>query len=182
MKKIIPRVLFLFLLTACGVSQQSVQALPTDTPNHPLVATSATATKQPKPTPVPSLTATEAVFPTQETLIDTPIDGTDALFNKLVLQSPQPVIVDFWAGWCTECKPMADTLKIIAKEYAGRVIVIKMNIDLYPDRARWYGANALPAVDFFVNGSLAYRAVGAMNEGMVRTLISNVFGIRWISN
>jgi len=182
MKKLISTALFLFLFTACGASQQNDQAVSTNTPDRSPAATSTLATQQPTRTPVPSLTATAAVFPTEETLIDTPIDGTDALFNKIVLQSPQPVIVDFWASWCTDCKPLADTLETIAKEYAGRVIIVKINIDQYPDRAHWYGVSALPAVDLFVNGSLAYREVGSMGEGTVRTLISNVFGIRWSSN
>jgi len=112
-------------------------------------------------------------------LIDAPIEGSDKLFDQLVLQSPQPVIVDFWAGWCADCKPMAVTLATIAKEYAGRVVVVKMDIDRYPDRAHWYGVQALPAVDFFVNGSLVYREAGSMTEGMVRTVISDVFGVRW---
>jgi thioredoxin len=168
MKKINFVLLVIFCLSACSNLLVQVQPLP--------VATS-TALPESSPTLLPSPTATAWIIPTEEILISTPLDARDANFNNVVLKSPQPVIVDFWATWCMDCKPLAENLTQIAKEYAGKVIVVKVNVEESEERTHWYGVNALPAVFFFVKGKVTHRVIGSMTEAMLRTAISEYFGV-----
>lgn len=84
-------------------------------------------------------------------MIDEPIHVTDAAFEKTVLNSTIPVIVDFWAPWCGPCKMIAPTLEKIAKENAGKVIVAKVNTDENPEWAMKYGVQGIPTM-LFVSG------------------------------
>ncbi|MCS6992448.1 MAG: thioredoxin [Anaerolineales bacterium] len=101
-------------------------------------------------------------------MIDTPIHVTDAAFEKTVLQSPTPVIVDFWAPWCGPCKMIAPILDKIAKEYAGKVIVAKVNTDDNPEWAMRYGVQGIPTMLFIAGGKVIHRQVGALPERMLR--------------
>lgn len=101
-------------------------------------------------------------------MIDTPIHVTDAAFEKTVLQSTLPVIVDFWAPWCGPCKMVAPILDKIAKEYAGKVIVAKVNTDDNPEWAMRYGVQGIPTMLFIAGGKVIHRQVGALPERMLR--------------
>ncbi|PWH13923.1 MAG: thioredoxin [Anaerolineae bacterium] len=101
-------------------------------------------------------------------MIDTPIHVTDAAFEKTVLQSSTPVIVDFWAPWCGPCKMIAPILDKLAKEYAGKVIVAKVNTDDNPEWAMKYGVQGIPTMLFIANGKVVHRQVGALPERMLR--------------
>lgn len=101
-------------------------------------------------------------------MIDTPIHVTDAAFEKTVLQSTLPVIVDFWAPWCGPCKMVAPILDKIAKEYAGKVIVAKVNTDDNPEWAMKYGVQGIPTMLFIAGGKVIHRQVGALPERMLR--------------
>jgi len=101
-----------------------------------------------------------------------PIHVTDAAFEKTVLQSPTPVIVDFWAPWCGPCKMVAPILEKIAKEYDGKVVVAKVNTDENPDWMSRYGVQGIPTMLFIAKGKVLHRQVGALPEPMLRNVLT----------
>jgi thioredoxin 1 len=105
-------------------------------------------------------------------MIDTPIHVTDAAFEKTVLKSPIPVIVDFWAPWCGPCKMVAPALEKIAKEKAGKVLVAKVNTDENPEWAMKYGVQGIPTMLFVAGGKIVHRQVGALPEPILRTVVT----------
>ncbi len=105
-------------------------------------------------------------------MIDEPIHVTDAAFEKTVLNSTVPVIVDFWAPWCVPCKVVAPALEKIAKENAGKVIVAKVNTDDNPEWAMKYGVQGIPTMLFVSGGKIVHRQVGALPEPILRTIVT----------
>ncbi|MGE5611485.1 MAG: thioredoxin [Bacillota bacterium] len=89
---------------------------------------------------------------------------TDQNFEAEVLQSEQPVLVDFWAEWCMPCRMLAPTIEKLASEYAGKVKVGKVDTDANRDTAMKYGINAIPTVILFKGGQVAQRFVGLRQE------------------
>ena len=81
-------------------------------------------------------------------------------FEKEVLESDIPVLVDFWAGWCGPCKMLAPTIEKIAKEYEGKVKVGKVNIDEFAPLAIKYGVASIPTVILFKDGQVVDKSVG----------------------
>lgn len=104
-------------------------------------------------------------------MINTPVHVTDAEFEKTVLQSTLPVIVDFWAPWCGPCRMVAPVLDKLAAEYAGKLVVAKVNTDENPDWATRFGVQGIPTMLFVSNGKLVHRQVGALPEGMLRDVV-----------
>ena len=90
-----------------------------------------------------------------------PIHVTDAEFEKTVLQSTLPVIVDFWAPWCGPCRMVAPILEEISKEYGDKLIVAKVNTDDNPEWAVRYGVQGIPTLLYVANGQIVDRQVGA---------------------
>lgn len=88
-------------------------------------------------------------------------DVTDASFDADVLQSDKPVIVDFWAEWCGPCRMLSPILDDIASDHAGKVNVVKMNVDDNPSISAKYGITSIPAVYVFQNGEVAAKSIGA---------------------
>jgi len=88
------------------------------------------------------------------------LEFTDANFQTEVLQSDQPVLVDFWAPWCGPCKMLAPTIDEIANDYAGRVRVGKMNTDLNQNAAVQYRVEGIPTVILFKSGQAVDRSTG----------------------
>ncbi len=101
-----------------------------------------------------------------------PIHVTDAAFEKTVLQSTIPVIVDFWAPWCGPCKMVGPILDKIAKEQAGKLIIAKVNTDENSEWASRYGVQGIPTMLFVANGKILHNQVGALPEGSIRELIT----------
>ncbi len=96
---------------------------------------------------------------------------TTSAFEREVLESEEPVIVDFWADWCGPCHMVAPVLEEIAKERSGELRVVKVNIDEEPDLARRYGVMSIPTIVLFQGGEAAKAAVGAQPKRMLeRTL------------
>ncbi len=89
---------------------------------------------------------------------------TDGNFEAEVLKSEQPVLVDFWAEWCMPCRMLAPVIDKVAKEYAGRVKVGKLDTDANRDVSLKYGINAIPTVILFKNGQVAQKFVGLRQE------------------
>ena len=85
----------------------------------------------------------------------------DTTFEAEVLNSNVPVIVDFWAEWCGPCRQIAPTLEEIAKEYEGKVKVVKMNVDENPETPAKYGIRSIPTLMYFKGGELEVTQVGA---------------------
>jgi thioredoxin 1 len=110
-------------------------------------------------------------------IIDEPIHVTDAAFEKTVLNSNVPVIVDFWAPWCGPCKMIAPTLEKIAKENAGKVIVAKINTDENPEWAMKYGVQGIPTMLFVSAGKIVHRQVGAVPEPLLRTIVTQFLNV-----
>ena len=105
-------------------------------------------------------------------MINEPVHVTDNAFEKTVLQSTIPVIVDFWAPWCVPCKQVAPILEKIAKEYAGKVLIAKVNTDDSPDWASRFGVQGIPTMLFVYNGKVAHTQVGAMPEASLREILT----------
>jgi len=104
-------------------------------------------------------------------MISEPVHVSDAAFEKTVLQSALPTIVDFWAPWCTPCRMVAPTLEKLAKEYAGELLVTKVNTDENPEWAQKYGVQGIPTMLFVAKGKIIHRQVGALPEPMLRDIV-----------
>ena len=98
---------------------------------------------------------------------------TDDSFAADVLQSQQPVLVDYWAEWCGPCKMIAPILDEIAKEYAGRLKVAKLNIDDNQEAPASYGVRGIPTLMLFKNGNIEATKVGALSKSQLAAFIDS---------
>ena len=90
------------------------------------------------------------------------VTGTDANFDAEVLQTDQPVLVDFWATWCGPCRTIAPTIEEIASEYDGKAKVVKLDVDSNPQTAMKYGIRSIPSLLFFKGGKPVDQMVGVV--------------------
>ncbi len=104
-------------------------------------------------------------------MIEEPIHVTDENFDKSVLQSSIPVLVDFWAPWCSPCKAIAPMLEKIAKDYAGKLVVMKVNTDEHSQNAIKYEVQGIPTLLFVAKGKVVHRQVGALPESSLRIAV-----------
>ena len=88
------------------------------------------------------------------------VEITDENFNAEVLQSTQPVLVDFWATWCPPCRALGPIIDELAKEFAGKVKVGKVDADAHQQACVQYGITALPTILLFKNGQIIKKFVG----------------------
>ena len=106
-----------------------------------------------------------------------PIHVDDRSFEKTVLQSEVPVIVDFWAPWCGPCRMVAPTLEKLAKEFEGKLLVAKVNTDENPEWANRYEVRGIPTMLFVANGKIVHRQVGALPEPTLREIVEDFLDI-----
>lgn len=96
---------------------------------------------------------------------------TDDSFQQEVLESGEPVLVDYWAEWCGPCKMIAPILNEIADEYQGRIKVAKLNIDDNPQTPPKYGIRGIPTLMLFKNGNVEATKVGALSKSQLTAFI-----------
>jgi thioredoxin 1 len=96
---------------------------------------------------------------------------TDDAFEQQVLKSDTPVLLDFWAEWCGPCKAIAPMLDELAKQYEGKLRVVKVNIDQNQQTPRTYGVRGIPTLMVFKNGKVEATQIGAVSKGQLTQMI-----------
>ena len=102
------------------------------------------------------------------------LEVTDQSFDEEVLQSEQPVIIDFWAEWCAPCRAIAPIVKGLADDYGDRVKIVKMNIDENPNPPGKYGVRAIPTVLAFKGGTVAEQLTGARPKSAFEEMVQKL--------
>ena len=102
------------------------------------------------------------------------IEINETNFETEVVNSPQPVLVDFWAEWCGPCKMLAPVLEQIAVEQAGRVKVAKVNVDTSPALAARFGIQAIPTLLYFVGGEVRDQTEGVVGKKAIVTKLDSL--------
>jgi len=103
----------------------------------------------------------------EDKTMKTTIEINEANFEREVLQSNQPVLVDFWAEWCGPCKMLAPLLDEIATERAGHVKVAKVNVDTNPVLAARYGIQSIPTLLYFAGGEVRDKTIGVTGKRVI---------------
>ncbi|MCA9088817.1 MAG: thioredoxin [Planctomycetaceae bacterium] len=100
------------------------------------------------------------------------VELTDANFHHEVMESKQPVLVEFWAPWCRSCVEMQPTLEGLTREFSGSVVAARLNIDEWPDIATEYGVDSPPVIILFRSGEVAKRRSGGQSLSELRELLT----------
>ncbi len=98
-------------------------------------------------------------------------DTSDNSFETDVLQSEQPVLVDFWATWCGPCRMIAPTVEALAEKYQGKAKVVKLNVDENHETAGRYGVRGIPTLILFKGGKEEDRVVGAVSKDVLSEVL-----------
>jgi thioredoxin 1 len=103
---------------------------------------------------------------------DTVLQASDSDFNEMVLKAEGPVLVDYWAPWCGPCKMISPLLDDVSKEYAGKLTVVKLNIDDNPQTPQHYGVRGIPTLMIFKGGEVEGTKVGAITKSQLADFIN----------
>jgi thioredoxin 1 len=101
---------------------------------------------------------------------------TDATFRTDVLEADGPVLVDFWAPWCGPCLAVAPTLEQVARHYADRVRVLKLNVDENPKTAEAYGIRSIPTIALFLKGQVVDGVLGIAPKAFFAEMLDRHLG------
>jgi len=104
---------------------------------------------------------------------DNIVHTNDGDFEKDVLQSDKPALVDFWAEWCGPCKMIAPLLDEAAGEYAERMSVVKLNVDENPNTAQKFGIRSIPTLILFKDGAVQAQKLGAMSKSQLTEFLDS---------
>ena len=110
-------------------------------------------------------------------MITEPLHVTDDAFEKTVLKSEVPVVVDFWAPWCGPCKMVAPVLDKLAEEFAGKMLIAKVNTDENPKWAQSFNVQGIPTMLFIADGKVVHQQVGALPEPMLRSVVDQFLNV-----
>jgi thioredoxin len=126
-----------------------------------------------QPAPAAGATPKPAAPPKAE-VASKPIEVTDKTFMEKVINSPIPVIVDFWADWCGPCKMVAPIFDKLAAEFAGRVLVAKVDVDANPMLSQQFRISSIPTMMFVKNGKIVGQSAGAAPEAAIRDVMKQL--------
>lgn len=101
------------------------------------------------------------------------IELTDSNFDDIVMKSEVPVLVDFWAEWCGPCRMVGPVVEELAKEYEGKAVVGKVDVDNNPGISTKYGIRNIPTLLFFKNGEIVDKQVGAVPKTVLSNKLQN---------
>jgi len=108
---------------------------------------------------------------------DKPVKVTDDTFQDEVLDSELPVLVDFWAEWCGPCKQVAPILEKLAKEFAGKIRIAKVDVDANPALSRAFQIQSIPTLMFVKSGKIVGQQAGALPEHILRNAIQQLINL-----
>lgn len=97
--------------------------------------------------------------------------ATDSDFNEMVIKSETPALVDFWAPWCGPCRAIAPVLEDLAKDYSGKVNIVKVNVDENPATAREYSVRSIPMLILFHKGEIRESMLGSRPKEQLAAMI-----------
>ena len=104
---------------------------------------------------------------------DSVLHVSDSEFNETVIKATGPVLVDYWAEWCGPCKMIAPILDEIAKDYSGKLTVVKLNIDENPETPQHYGVRGIPTLMLFKDGEVEATKVGALSKSQLAAFLDS---------
>jgi thioredoxin 1 len=102
------------------------------------------------------------------------LEINDDSFDKIVIESDKPVMVDFWAPWCGPCKAIAPSIEALEKEFGDKITFVQINVDNNPISPSKYGVQAIPTLIFFKNGNVAEQITGMVPKQKLEDVIQGI--------